>query len=280
MQELNGRVAVITGAGGGIGEGLAREAQAAGMRVVVSDIAEAEAERVAAALREAGGESIAVRTDVIDRASVEALADAAYGAFGAVHLLCNNAGVMKVAQLEETGDADWQWTLSVNVIGPAHGIEVFVPRMRAQIAASGGEAYIVNTASIAGMTPIAGIGAYTASKFAVVGMSEALREELADAGIGVSVVCPGSVATGIFEAERNRQQEFGGAAPSEVRTLREDESSGDGADGDRMDPREAARRILAGVRADRMFIFTHPHLKERTQERFGRILADFDAAVG
>lgn len=267
MQELEGRVAVITGGGSGIGEGLATACGAAGMRVVVSDIEEAQAERVAAELRDRGSEAIAVRTDVSEASSVEELAARSYDAFGAVHLLCNNAGVMALSALVEAPQHDWEWTLSVNLYGQVHGIRAFVPRMRAQ----GEPAHIVNTASIAGVVPLAReLGVYTASKYASVGISEMLRAELEPDGIGVSVVCPGSVETGIFRAERNRPQEFGGS-------VTDDSGEDPGVAPGRMSAVEAAERILDGVRANRMYIFTHPELREQVQERFERMLADFDA---
>ena len=137
MEQLEGKVAVVTGGGSGIGEGIARACADAGMRVVIADIEADAGDRVANALREAGTEAIAVRTDVTDRAALDELADAAWEAFGAVHLLCNNAGVISVGEIASTTPEDWQWLFGVNVFGVVHGIQAFVPRMREQIAALG-----------------------------------------------------------------------------------------------------------------------------------------------
>ncbi|MYI82517.1 MAG: SDR family NAD(P)-dependent oxidoreductase, partial [Chloroflexi bacterium] len=143
VEQLEGKVAVVTGGGSGIGEGIATACADAGMRVVIADIEADAAERVANALREGGAESIAVQTDVTDPDALDALADEAYAAFGAVHLLCNNAGVISVGEIASTTPADWQWLFGVNLFGVVHGIQAFVPRMREQ----GGEAHIVNTGS-------------------------------------------------------------------------------------------------------------------------------------
>lgn len=284
MQELNGRSAVITGGGSGIGEGLAHACAEAGARVVVSDIELAQAERVASEVRVAGGEAIAVRTDVSQRGSVGELADRAYEAFGEVNLLFNNAGVMMVAPLAETAETDWQWTFGVNLYGVVHGVQAFVPRMREQP----GPGHIVNTASIAGMAPIEDltIGTYTASKYAIVGLSETLRNELTADGIEVSVVCPGGVQTGIFTAERNRQEEFGGPRPPEeleamlaaaAEGAEAPEAEAAEAEFQMLTGREAADRILDGVRAGRLYIFTHPAERTRFQGRVDAVMADFDA---
>ena len=168
MEQLEGRVAVITGGGSGIGEGFARVCHDAGMRVVVSDVEEEQAARVANSIRELGGEAIGLRADVSDAASVQELADRAYEEFGEVNLLCSNAGVMMVAPLLESPIEDWQWTLGVNLYGAIHCTNAFVPRMREQ----DGEAHVVFTASIAGTRPIheTPIGVYVASKYAVTGL--------------------------------------------------------------------------------------------------------------
>ena len=273
MERLEGRTAVVTGGGSGIGEGLAHACRAAGMRVVLADVEEDEAARVADDVRELGGEAVAVRADVSSFESVEELAARAYEAFGDVRLLCNNAGVLAVSPLVETPETDWEWTLGVNLMGPVHGVRAFAPRMRAQ----GGEAHIVNTASVAGTYAVGGlpIGVYTASKFALVGYSEALRLELAPDGIGVSVLCPGGVATRIREAGRNRPHALGGPA-----AVPPDASGGAAPREGRppgMDPREVGERVLAGVRANRLYVFTHPDQRAPVEERHRRMMADYDA---
>ena len=272
MERLAGRTAVVTGGGSGIGEGLAHACHAAGMRVVLADVEDDEAERVAGDVRALGGEALAVRADVSSSVAVEELAARAYEAFGEVHLLCNNAGVLAVSPLAEAPEADWEWTLGVNLMGPVHGVRAFVPRMRAQ----GGEAHIVNTASVAGVYAIGGlpIGVYTASKFALVGYSETLRAELAPDGIGVSVLCPGGVATRIAEAGRNRPRATGGPdapPPDGIGAARR------GRLPPPMDPREVGERVLAGVRANRLYVFTHADQRAPVEERHRRMMADYDA---
>ena len=243
MEQLEGKVAVITGGGSGIGQGMAQACADVGMRVVIADIEEDAAERVANELRERGAEAIAVRTDVTDRAALDELADAAYEAFGAVHLLCNNAGVISVGEIASTTPEDWQWLFGVNVFGVVHGIQAFVPRMREQIAASGGEAHIVNTGSMSSIsaTRAVQVGVYCATKHAVLGLSETLRNELEGDGIGVSILCPGGVATQLFAADRNLPDELRGRVtpPVEERTRgRADASSRGGPDCARRRPRE------------------------------------------
>ena len=276
MEQLEGRVAVITGGGSGIGEGFARACHDAGMRVVVSDIEEEQAMRVANSIRELGGEAIGLRTDVSDAASVQELADRAYEEFGEVNLLCSNAGVMMVAPLLETPIEDWQWTLGVNLYGAIHCTNAFVPRMREQ----DGDAHVVFTASVAGTRPIheTPIGVYVASKYAVTGYAEMLRTELEPDGIGVSVLCPGGVATQIFTATRNRPEELGGpVAPPPAAEARMAEREEPTNYPPLMDPVEVARRTIDGVRANRLFIFSHPETRVQYDDRHARLSADYDA---
>ena len=274
MEQLDGRVAVITGGGSGIGEGLAHACHAAGMKLVVSDIEQAQAERVAEAVRELGGEAVAVRTDVTDQVSVDSLADQAYEAYGAVHLLCSNAGVLTVGPLMETSASDWQWLLNVNLFGAIHSAHAFVPRMRAQ----GGEAHIAITASVAGTYAADDleIGAYTASKYAVVGFAEMLRVELAPQDIGVSMFCPGTVTTRIGESSRNRPAELGGPGAPDPRTP-EDRAAQREVRPLVLSPRQAGDHILAGVRDNRKFIFSHPERRAFVEQRHREQMEGFDA---
>ena len=273
MEQLRDRVAVVTGGGSGIGASMALAFAAEGMNVAVADIEEDAAERVAAQVRDAGVRGIAVRTDVADVESVRALAERAYDEFGAVHLLCNNAGVLLYRPLIEMSPEDWQWLLSVNVQGVANGLHAFLPRMLAQ----GGEAHIVNTGSMAGLqvSDTTGIGGYTATKFAVVGMSEALRGELAPHGIGVSVLCPGGVNTQIRDASRNRHERFG--APEDV--VRPGGTTAGAPGRVRMEPQEIAELVVRGVRENRLYIITHPQRRSSVVARTDALLAAFDAAA-
>jgi NAD(P)-dependent dehydrogenase (short-subunit alcohol dehydrogenase family) len=193
MGLLDGKVAVITGGGSGIGASLARACAAAGMKVVVVDVNEERVTAVAAELP--AGTATARAVDVSDAASVQALADFAFDTFGAVHLLCNNAGVSPAGRIWDFTDDEWQWLLGVNVRGVANGIRSFVPRMIAQ-----GEGHIVNTGSGASFVSTPRLGPYCATKHAIVGLSEALRYELDGTGIGVSVLVPAGVNTNIGDS--------------------------------------------------------------------------------
>jgi len=202
MREFAGKVAVVTGGASGIGFALAERFAAEQMRVVLADVEAAALARAAATLRAQGATVLAVQTDVADGASVEALARQSYATFGAVHILCNNAGVSLGGPLWLASEADWSWLLGVNLWGVVHGLRAFLPRMLA-----GGEAgHVVNTSSLSGLIAPPGGGVYAASKFAVVGLTESLAQELAASGapIGVSLLCPAGVATAIMDAERNR----------------------------------------------------------------------------
>jgi NAD(P)-dependent dehydrogenase (short-subunit alcohol dehydrogenase family) len=271
MKELSGKTAVITGAGSGIGRGIAHGLADEGAHVVVADIETGAAQTVAAELRAKGARSLPAQVDVADPASLEALASRAYAEFGVVHVLCNNAGVFIGGPLLETPPAEWAWLMAVNLMGVVSGLRAFVPRMRAQ----GGEAHIVNTGSISGLYPTPNQGAYTATKYAVVGLSERLRAELGPDGIGVSVLCPGGVATRISESRRNRHAAFGG--PLETPPAVQNRQG-------RMDPLDVGRLVVAGIKENRLYIHTHLDLKGWIEERFNHILADFvplgEAVVG
>src|SRR5713226_3989798 len=212
MDSLNGRVAVVTGGASGIGKALAEAFAGEGAKVVVADLDEAGMAGVVAGIRGRGGEALAVRADVTDLASVQALAERAFGAFGRVHVLCNNAGVALWGGLETATPRDWQWVLGVNLWGVIHGLEAFLPRMIAQKEPG----HIVNTASMAGLVATRGLGIYNTSKYAVVGLSETLAKDLAPHGIGVSVLCPMGVATRIGASDRNRPQHLKNAAARDV----------------------------------------------------------------
>lgn len=200
MKALDGRVAVVTGAASGIGKAMAARFLEAGMRVVMADV---ETMALDDAAHDLGGgpNLIAVPTDVTSPDAVDALAECALDAYGAVHVVCNNAGVFTGGLCWETPLADWRWVFGVNVMGVVHGLRSFVPLLLAQE-----EGHVVNTASMAGVTATPLTGVYNASKHAVVSISETLFLELRGQGarVGVSCVCPEAVRTGIARAERNR----------------------------------------------------------------------------
>ena len=266
MDDFRDRVAVITGGASGIGRAIGLELARAGAHVVVGDIDADLARQTSAEIAARGVRSLAVETDVAERAAVERLAARAYDEFGAVHLLFNNAGVAMHGRLSEMSERDWQWLLSVNLWGVLHGVDAFLPRMRAQ----GEPAQIVNTASLNGVVARHNAhGVYTATKYAVVGYSFVLREELAEEGIGVSIFCPSMMATGLMAAGRNRQQRFGGPLtqdPMPIPPRREP-----------ADPALMAPRVLQGVRENRRFIFTHPDTRGVVEEYAAALVADYDA---
>ena len=263
MQEFEGRVAVVTGAASGIGRALAERFAQAGMRVVLGDIEEQALEATAGELRESGAELLAVPTDVSSAESVEALAEQAYGAFGAVHVLCNNAGVggANVAAYRTTPE-DWQWTLGVNLWGVVHGVRAFLPRMLD----GGEEGHVVNTASVAGLTALPGNAAYGVSKAGVVALSEALFLELERRGapLGASVLCPGLVQTNILTSGRNR--------PEQLRNA-EQHREGPGRDriraamADAMPPSEVAERVFEAIREGRFWILTDDEIDPWVRQR-------------
>ena len=273
MQDLTDRVAVVTGGGSGIGAALARALAAQGMDVVVADIDLPGAEQVAADVRAAGPRALAVKVDVSKPDSVEALAERSYRELGGCHLLCNNAGVLVVGAIESRTAKDWEWVLGVNLWGVVHGLLAFLPRMLAQP----GEKHIVNTASTAGLIPTPGVGVYATAKYAVVGLSEHLRMDLAKHAIGVSVLCPGGVQTQILRSERNRPAELGGSSlPVEVV---EQMSAGAARHADEMQPPEAiAAAAVDGIRANDAYILTHPHYRSRVEARCAELMRGFDRA--
>ncbi len=263
-----GNVAVVTGAASGIGRAMAERFAADSMRVVLADVEEGPLAAVTASLKSAGASVIAVRTDVSNAADVENLAQQTLEAFGAVHILCNNAGVVCSRPVWEHSLADWDWVLGVNLWGVIHGIRAFVPRMLAQET----ECHIVNTASILGLIGGAGEGIYKVSKHGVVVLSETLAAELAQKGakIQVHVLCPGWVRTGILDSERNRPQ--GLPQPQHIprtgnsRDVRAEMGAG-------MSPAEVAAHVYRAIQNGDFYIFTHPEMKGQVQERMERILS-------
>ena len=202
MKEFKGKVAVVTGAASGIGRALADRSVQEGMKVVLADVEVEALAKTEAGLKSSGATVLAVPTDVSQARDVAALAQKTLEVFGAVHLLCNNAGVGTEAAIWESTLEEWEWVMGVNLWGVIHGVRAFVPHMLAQDT----ECHIVNTASMAGLISGPGLGAYKVTKHAVVSLSETLYHELAERGarVGVSVLCPGIVNTRIMESARNR----------------------------------------------------------------------------
>ena len=246
MRDLKGKVAVVTGGASGIGEALVHAFAEVGMDVVVADIEEKRAQVVANRYAESGARCLGVRVDVTDSDSVRALADRCYAELGAVHLLCNNAGVLLMGPQADMIAGDWRWTFDVNVMGIAHGLEHFLPRMRAQ----GGPAHVVNTASVTGLCGSSGTFIYSATKAAVLSMSESLREELAGTPVGVSVVLPSDIRSQIVASQRNRPAQSGRAYKQSV--------DPEVAAQHGIDPRDVGIRVREGIERGEFYIFSLP----------------------
>ncbi|MYA18895.1 MAG: SDR family NAD(P)-dependent oxidoreductase [Chloroflexi bacterium] len=272
MEQLEGGTAVVTGGASGIGLGIARAAGGEGMHVVIADIEEGPGREAAATIAATGARALFARTNVMGPDSVEALADLAFSEFGRVDLLCNNAGVHHPGLVSEMSRQDWRWLLGVNLEGVIHALLAFLPRMLEQ----GGESHIVNTSSLAGLLPLRGGAGYTTSKFAVTGLTEVLRGELAPHGIGVSLLCPGPVNTNIGDSTRNRRSAL-------------DEDGGETADPEAqadvtavtaggMDPDLVGRIVIAGVVANDRYIIPHPERRPDIEARMTRLLQGFDRA--
>lgn len=276
MRELSGKTAFVTGGASGIGLALGRAFAEAGMKVMLADV-EADALNAAVkSLHNIGPEVRGIDCDVADAASVARAAQATFDAFGNVHVVCNNAGVAAGGGIEDISLDSWRWVLDVNLMGVVHGIRAFLPHMRAH----GEGGHIVNTASMAGMQSGLGFSPYTASKFAVVGMSEGLAPQLAPFGIGVSVLCPGFVRTRIGESGRNRPEQYGATrapepgSPTAMLVAMVDEMIRNG-----LDPADVARRVLAAIQANELYVFTHPEMRNEVEDRFTAITAAFDKAA-
>jgi NAD(P)-dependent dehydrogenase (short-subunit alcohol dehydrogenase family) len=265
MEDLAGKVAVVTGGASGIGRGLCRRLAAAGLDVVVADIDVGGAEATATEIADGGVRALGVAVDVSDRVSVGALADRAFAEFGAVHVVCNNAGVIVGGNICDATEDDWRWVLGVNLGGVVNGCSVFAPRLIAQ----GQGGHIVNTASVGGFLAGPGLGIYCTSKFAVVGMTESLRAELAPHGIGVSALCPAAVKTQLVDADRNRPEELARAG-GRAEMMRDAIEGG-------LDPDAVGDCVVRGIRKDSACIFTHPNYREAFEGRFQSVLAEFDA---
>jgi len=263
MKDFQGKVAFITGGASGIGLGMAHCFAQRGMRLALADVEAPALESAAAELEAAGAEVLGLTCDVADRDCFEAAVERAHERFGRIDVACNNAGGSPVGALEETTPEDWRWALGVNLMGVVHGIQLLVPRIRAH----GEGGHVVNTASIAGMVALPTLGIYTATKYAVVGISETLRNELAPAGIGVSVLCPSFVRTRLHESGRNRPAELGAAGETPEFVVEAIRTG--------MDPKQVGESVVRAIEGDALYIFTHADSKLGFQMRADTILQAF-----
>ena len=222
MDTLNGKGAVVTGGASGIGLATAKVLASKGAKVVLADIEQGALDRAVADLRADGAEAHGVICDVRSLEAVEALADAAFDALGQVHVVFNNAGIAVGGPILEMTHDDWRWTIDVDLWGPIHGVEAFLPRIVDQ----GDGGHILFTASFAGLVPNSGLGPYCVAKYGVVALAEVLYRELREHEIGVSVLCPMRVGTNIGNSERNRQADYG-SAPEQSLVLDQDSANED-----------------------------------------------------
>jgi NAD(P)-dependent dehydrogenase (short-subunit alcohol dehydrogenase family) len=261
VQELSGKVAVVTGGASGIGLAMARRFAGEGMRVVLADIEEPALDAAVQALADSGAEVKGVVTDVADHASVVRLHDTTLDAFGGVHIVCNNAGVVGYSIAKSPIEV-WEWVVGVNLFGVINGCNVFLPTLLEQ-----DEGHVVNTASMAGLQGYGILGIYCTTKFAVVGLSESLAQELSGTNVGVSVVCPGFVRTLIAESERNMPESVRRVTEGAPGLLSQPVMTG-------IPPEQVAEAVLDAVRTDRLYVLTHPDLattafEQRTKLVFG-----------
>lgn len=271
MKDIKGKTAYVSGAASGIGFGIASALAQAGANVAMVDIRADALADARARLHNLGGEIETYVSDVSDPAVLGETAREIERRFGPLHILCNNAGVsMLGTPLDEITQADWDWVIDVNIKGVINGIRAFVPAMKAH----GQGGHIVNTASIAGLqvNPNFRTGAYSMTKYAVVALSEALEQELAGHGIGVSVLCPAAVDTGIHLSARSRPARLGGPFERSA-----DHFMGDLIK-DGLRPEQVGARVVAAIRDGEFYILTHSSPREWVERRFERIMAAFDRA--
>ncbi|MGY2805374.1 SDR family NAD(P)-dependent oxidoreductase [Bradyrhizobium sp. USDA 4506] len=274
MRELAGKAAFVTGAASGIGLAMATAFAREGMKVMLADIETGPLDKAVDALRAGGADVHGVVCDVADPLSVDRAAEASFRAFGKVHVLCNNADVAAGGGIDPISVDDWRWVIDVNLMGVVHGIRSFLPHIRGH----GEGGHIVNTASMAGMNAGLGLSPYSATKFAVVSLSEGLAMQLRPLGIGVSVLCPSFVRTRIGESGRNRGEQYGPTRPLDpaspmaavVAEIARRLEAG-------LDPASVAGHVLAAIRDDQFYIFTHPGMRAEVEQRFSAILAAMDA---
>jgi NAD(P)-dependent dehydrogenase (short-subunit alcohol dehydrogenase family) len=270
MENLSGKVAVITGGASGIGFATAKALAAKGMKIVIADIEATALDQAVAALSSSGAKAEGVVCDVANLASVQKLADTTFSKMGGAHIVFNNAGVAINGHIAKMKHSDWEWIIKVDLWGPIHGVEAFLPRMIEQ--KQGGQ--IVFTSSIAGLVPTEGLGVYSVAKYGVVALAETLRREVRQHNIGVSVLCPLRVETNIGTSERNRTVDFGGAAASPKMPA---QASGNVVmAGEVMKPEEVATYVVDAIIANRLYILPHEDSRELIRRRFNRIDQTFD----
>jgi NAD(P)-dependent dehydrogenase (short-subunit alcohol dehydrogenase family) len=272
MRDIRGKTAIVTGAASGIGLGIAKALGHAGANIVLADLRPEPLELARKTIEATGVRAIGVTVDVSDADSVAAAGKAALDAFGMLHIAVNNAGVaMHGTPLANVTREEWDWVIGVNVKGVIHGIRTFVPMIRSH----GQCGHVVNTGSVSSLFVREGRnqGAYAMTKYAVLALSEALEQELAGSGIGVSILCPGGVNTAIFDSAATRPDRFGGS----YRRPQQEALKSAFAPG-ALDPVVVGRRVLRGIEENEFYILTHTGERDVISGRLDRIKAAFDRA--
>jgi len=267
MDNLEGKIAFITGGASGIGLGMAKSFCSAGMKVIIADIRQ---DHLESALDSFDGDTANIHTmqlDVTDRNAMEAAAQEAERIFGKIHILCNNAGIYIYGPIQKATFDDWDWVLNVNLGGVINGIHTFLPR----IISHGEGGHIVNTSSISGIFVAGGTGVYATSKFAVVGLSEALRLDLESENIGVSVLCPGFVNSKIYDCGKVRPDQLANSGYAVKQEIVDKLKKAHDEIG--MDPLEVGEKVISAIRMNKLYIFTHPEFAEEIRRKSEALLA-------
>lgn len=264
MRNVMDKVAVITGGASGIGLGIARAFGAAGARIVLADIESAALASARGELAGLGVDAMTVVVDVCNRDELARARDHICSSMGGVHLLFNNAGVNAPGPITALTYQDWDWVMGVNLGGVINGVMTFLP----ELLRHPGEAHLVNTASVGGLVGMPGLAIYNTSKFAVVGMSEALRADLHSSGVAVSVLCPGIVATSLGSSARNRPRHLANPGAGAVATAEAAAPVGSS-------PEALGEQVLAAVRDERFFICTHDEFRDIVADRNQALMAAF-----
>jgi len=270
LNELDGKVAAVTGAAGGLGRAMALAFAAEGMHLALADVDEVGLEKTRALAGHPDSKIISMRVDVSKADDVNRFAERAAAELSGIHVVCNNAGVAVSGPIWETSDAEWQWILGVNLLGVVNGVRAFAPRLIAQ-----DEGHVVNTASVAGLISPPGMGAYCVSKHAVVTLSEALHHDLRERGsrVGVSVLCPAYVPTGIADSERNKPPDLSLSGKSKERLAKEAALKKAVASG-KLSADDVARAVVAAVKENRFYVLTHPGIKGAVRARMEDVLEE------
>jgi NAD(P)-dependent dehydrogenase (short-subunit alcohol dehydrogenase family) len=276
VETFEARAAVITGGASGIGFASAREFTRRGARVVLADIDPTGLDQAVERLRADGAEAYGVRCDVRKLDDVAHLADEAFRLLGDVHLVFNNAGIAYAGPIAQVTHDDWRWVIDVDLWGPVHGVEAFLPRLLEQ----GGDRHLVFTSSFAGLVANAGLGPYSVSKFGVVALAEGLARELKSEGIGVSVLCPMIVDTNLLaNSERTRSEDYGPRTDQTAGSVQE--LAGPALQGDEsvLNVDDVARLTANAILANRHYILPHRASRESIRRRFERIDRTFDEQI-